>query len=95
MQLWASHYTLTKLNRTSIAFVFVLFLCQHTAIENLLTDATQQPLEFYDSRLSGKPRLSRQWFRLLFCWGSLPVVAPLLRRLQRLAATNCLKFLTA
>jgi len=26
-------------------------LCQHTAIENLLTDATQQPLEFYDSRL--------------------------------------------
>jgi len=27
-------------------------LCQHTAIENLLTDATQQPLEFYDSRLS-------------------------------------------
>ena len=26
-------------------------LCQHTALENLLTDATQQPLEFYDSRL--------------------------------------------
>jgi len=54
MRLWASLYTLTKLNRTSIAFVFVLFLCQHTAIENLLTDATQQPLEFYDSRLSAQ-----------------------------------------
>jgi len=27
-------------------------LRQHTALENLLTDATQQPLEFYDSRLS-------------------------------------------
>jgi len=42
-----------------------------------------------------KPRLSRLWFRLLFCWGSLPVVPPLPRRLQRLAATNCLKFFTA
>ena len=29
-------------------------LRQHTTIENLLTDATQQPLEFYDSRLSAK-----------------------------------------
>ena len=29
-------------------------LCQHTALENLLTDATQQPLEFYDSRLSAQ-----------------------------------------
>jgi len=28
--------------------------CQHTAIENLLTDATQQPLEFYDSRFSAQ-----------------------------------------
>ena len=42
-----------------------------------------------------KPRLSRLWFRLLFCWGSLPVVPPLPCRLQRLAAMNCLKFLTA
>ena len=37
-----------------------------------------------------KPRLSRLWFCLLFCWGSLPVVPPLPCRLQRLAATNCL-----
>jgi len=29
-------------------------LRQHTALENLLTDATQQPLEFYDSRLSAQ-----------------------------------------
>ena len=29
-------------------------LRQHTAIENLLTDATQQPLEFYNSRLSAQ-----------------------------------------
>jgi len=29
-------------------------LRQHTAIENLLTDATQQPLEFYDLRLSAQ-----------------------------------------
>jgi len=29
-------------------------LHQHTALENLLTDATQQPLEFYDSRLSAQ-----------------------------------------
>ena len=29
-------------------------LRQHTALENLLTDATQQPLEFYDSRFSGQ-----------------------------------------
>ena len=42
-----------------------------------------------------KLRLSRLWFRLLFCWGSLPVVPPLPRSHQRLAATNCLKFLTA
>jgi len=42
-----------------------------------------------------KPRLSRLWFRLMFCSGSLPVVPPLPRRLQQLAATNCLKFLTA
>ena len=42
-----------------------------------------------------KSRLWRLWFHLLFCWGSLPVVPPLPRRLQRLAATNCLKFLTA
>ena len=41
-----------------------------------------------------KSRLSRLWFRLVFCWGSLPVVPTLPRRLQRLAATNCLKFLT-
>ena len=67
-------------------------LRQHTANENLLTDATQRPLEVYDSR--HKPRLSRLWFRLVFCLGSLPVVPPLPRRLQRLAATNCLKFLT-
>jgi len=39
-----------------------------------------------------KRLLSRLWFRLMFCWGSLPVVPPLQRRLQRLAATNCLKF---
>ena len=29
-------------------------LRQHTAIEDLLTDATQTPLEFYDSRLSAQ-----------------------------------------
>jgi len=29
-------------------------LRQHTALENLLTDATQQALEFYDSRLSAQ-----------------------------------------
>jgi len=29
-------------------------LRQHTAIENLLTDATQQPLEYYDSWLSAQ-----------------------------------------
>jgi len=29
-------------------------LRRHTALENLLTDATQQPLEFYDSRLSAQ-----------------------------------------
>jgi len=29
-------------------------LCQHTAIENFLTDATQQPLEFHDSPLSAQ-----------------------------------------
>ena len=29
-------------------------LRQHTAVENLLTDATQQSLEFYDSRLSAQ-----------------------------------------
>ena len=29
-------------------------LRQHTVLENLLTDATQQPLEFYDSRLSAQ-----------------------------------------
>jgi len=41
-----------------------------------------------------KPRLSRLWFRLILCWGNLPVVPPLTRRHQRLAATNCQKFLT-
>ena len=41
-----------------------------------------------------KPRRLRLWFRLLFCWGSLPVVPPLPRRHQRLAATNCSNFLT-
>ena len=29
-------------------------LRKHTALENLLIDATQQPLEFYDSRLSAQ-----------------------------------------
>ena len=39
-----------------------------------------------------KPRLTRLWFRLMFWWGSLPVVQLLPRRPQRLAATNCVKF---
>jgi len=34
--------------------VRVQALCQHTPIVNLLTDAAQQPLEFYDSRPSGQ-----------------------------------------
>jgi len=34
--------------------VYARVLRQHTAIENLLTDATQQPLEYYDSWLSAQ-----------------------------------------
>jgi len=63
-------------------------LRQHTAIENLLTDTTQQPLEFYYHGSWHKPRLSRLWLRLMFCWGSLLVVPPLPHCLQRLAATK-------
>jgi len=126
MQLWASLYTLIKLNGTSITFVLVLFLrkrlsclvaraayhacgnasevgkrfvrgrfantqlartCSLTQPSNRLSFTTRGPRR--------KPRLSRLWFRLMFCWGSLPVVPPLSRRPQRLAATNCLKVLTA
>jgi len=70
-------------------------LRQHTAIENLLTDATQQPLEFYDSRLSAQAAAVTPVVSPVVLLGSLPFVPPLPRRLQRLAATNCLKFLTA
>ena len=69
-------------------------LRQHRANENLLTDATQQPLEFYDSRLSAQAAAITPVVSSDVLLGSLPVVPPLARRLQRLAATNCLKFLT-
>jgi len=61
--------------------------CSLTPPSNRLSFTTRGP--------RCKPRLARLWFRLMFCWGSLPVVPPLPRHPQRLAATNCLKFLTA
>ena len=41
-------------NASEVGKRFARALRQHTAIENLLTDATQQLLEFYDSRLSAQ-----------------------------------------
>jgi len=126
MHLWASLYTLIKLNGTSITFVLVLFLrkwlsclfaraAYHTsgnasevgrrfahgrfANTQLSRTCTLTPpsnrLSFMTRGSRRKTQLSRRWFRLMFCWGSLPVMPPLPRHLQRLAATNCLKFLTA
>jgi len=70
-------------------------LRRHTALENLLTDATQQPLEFYDSWLSAQAAAVTPVVSPVVLLGGLPVVPPLPRRHQRLAATNCLNFLTA
>ena len=70
-------------------------LRKHTALENLPIDATQQPLEFYDSRLSAQAAAVTPVVSPVVLLGSLPVVPPLPRRHQRLAATNCLIFLTA
>ena len=61
--------------------------CSLTPPSNRLSFTTHGPRR--------KPRLSRLWLCLMFCWGSLPVVPPLPRRHQRLAANNCLKFLMA
>jgi len=70
-------------------------LRQHTAIENLFTDATQQQLEFYDSRLSAQAAAVTPVVLPDVLLGGLLVVPPLQHHLQRLAATNCLKFLMA